>query len=166
MKEIRLSQGKIALVDDEDFDYINQWKWYARKGRKTFYAARKEKGTNARTTIHMHQVVSKVSNNVQIDHRDTNGLNNQKYNLRVVNHRQNQYNTDKPRHNTSGYKGISWDKFRNNYRVYLTVKGKFKNIGNTKSLQTATKMYNKAATQHYGEFAKLHIYKEEHASNT
>jgi len=82
MKLIPLTQGKFAQVDDEDFEYLNQWKWFALKDAQTFYAAR---GIYLKGNILMHrQLLGLTNSEVKGEHKDRNGLNNQKENLRVA----------------------------------------------------------------------------------
>ena len=91
MKEIPLSQGKVALVDDEDYKYLNQWKWYAAKQGNDFYAFRNDYTVSPPKTVRMHREVL-VEDPRDIDHIDGNGLNNQKVNLRYCTHSQNHQN--------------------------------------------------------------------------
>jgi hypothetical protein len=89
MREIFLTQDKIALVDDEDFEYLNQWKWCANKGSNTFYAMRSG-------GIMMHRVLLNLSfgDKRVVDHIDRNGLNNQRKNIRVVTCSENYRNSE------------------------------------------------------------------------
>src|SRR3989304_2105986 len=87
MKEIQLSQGKVALVDDEDFEMLNRYKWSAMRGANTYYAYTHiilESGK--RTSIAMHRVIMQTPVGYETDHRDRNGLNNQRFNLRICTH--------------------------------------------------------------------------------
>src|SRR5579885_2603825 len=101
MKLISLTQGKFALVDDADFDRLTQHKWSAyrrvTKGKTVWYAIRKQcTRTNRRTTVYMHrQVLGVTDPKVEVDHRDSDGLNNQRKNLRIATHAQNQQNSRK-----------------------------------------------------------------------
>src|SRR3990167_10308366 len=103
MKEIKLTQGKITLVDDEDFEYINQWKWHVIKNKKQthFYAQRSENGKS----IRMHRVIMKTPHNKDVDHIDHNGLNNQKNNLRNCTTQENIRN--RTSYGKSSYLGVS-----------------------------------------------------------
>lgn len=94
MKEIVLTKGQVALVDDEDFERLNSVKWHARKKRNTFYALRciTVGPNNKRKTQYMHQMLIECPEGMETDHVDGNGLNNQKDNLRIVTKRQNQQN--------------------------------------------------------------------------
>ncbi len=95
MKLIPLTQGKFAQVDDEDYDYLNQWKWYTTKNHKTFYAARHIRINGKQKLIYMHRVIMNIIKGYKTDHIDHNGLNNQKYNLRICTCQENNRNRKK-----------------------------------------------------------------------
>lgn len=154
MKSIPLSQGKFALVDDEDFDYQNQWKWSAQKHQNTFYAVRHPAGKK-NETIYMHREIMKTPAGMLTDHIDHNGLNNQRYNLRICNNAKNQFNGQKRPNNTSGYKGVI--KVRGGWEARLVKDDKrvFRKV--FRSLEEAALAYDEAAREHYGEFASLNF---------
>lgn len=147
MKKIKLTKGKYALVDDEDFNYLNQWKWHC-----TYfgYAARRENNK----IIYMHRFVNNTPTDMQTDHINENKLDNRNSNLRSCTARQNALNRGQLRHNTSGYKGISKD--RGKWAVRVIVNGQNINLGHFNLLTEAIKTYNKAALKYHGEFARLH----------
>jgi len=89
MKEIKLTQGQVALVDDDDYEYLNQRKWYLMKNKRNKYAITI---MNNKTTL-MHRLIIKENTIEDIDHIDKNGLNNQKTNLRIVPHSENLNNS-------------------------------------------------------------------------
>lgn len=156
MKEIKLTQGKVALVDDDDFEYLNQWKWTGLKKGKTFYAVRNDKGKR----IYMHrQILCVTASNILVDHEDHNGCNNQRYNIRKCNKSQNQCNIGAYSTNTSGYKGLYYDKRNslNRWTAYIMVNGKRTFLGSFNSKEDAALEYNKKATELHGEFANLNI---------
>lgn len=94
MKEIRLTQDQVALVDDCDFERLNKFKWFAHKGRNTYYAQRNSPKINGkqRTIFMHHKVIGKPPVGKMSDHEDGNGCNNQRYNLRHVTNRENSQN--------------------------------------------------------------------------
>jgi hypothetical protein len=158
MKEIPLTQGQVALVDDEDYVYLNQWKWHAIKAKYTYYANRTlhfDDGTVV--SIRMHRQILGVPQNKETDHIDGNGLNNQKSNLRICNYSQNQYN--KRGWGTSGYKGVSarMDNHTNPYRAYISIGGRLVHIGSFPSIEEAALAYNNEAIKHFGKYAKLNV---------
>ena len=83
MKKIKLTQNKYTLVDDEDFDYLNQFNWCAHKEKYNFYAVRTD--NKLKKCIRIHRVIMNCPDSKFIDHKDGNGLNNQKENLRLCN---------------------------------------------------------------------------------
>lgn len=155
MKEIQLTQGKVALVDDEDFESVNQFKWYAQNKRGSFYAARK----SSETAEIMHRFLLKPPSGMVIDHIDGNSLNNQRKNLRIVTPRQNSLNRRKGKGaTTSKFKGVNWDKFRKRWVAQIRVFKKHpKRIGVFLSEIEAALAYNEAAIKYHGEFARLNI---------
>lgn len=93
MKKIKLSQGKYALVDDKDYEFLNQWKWSAKtNGREIFYAYRKENSRKTGKTIYMHRIIVNAPKGMDVDHINGDGLNNQRKNLRICTRSQNQRN--------------------------------------------------------------------------
>ena len=149
MKRIKLTQGKFALVDDEDFAKLSKYKWHSLKGTNTFYAARGFR-------LRMHRFILNAKEGQEIDHRDGNGLNNQKSNLRFCTHSQNNMNQRKLKKNLSSkYKGVSWHKNKKKWAVSIYIDGKNKYLGDFKDETDAAEAYNEAAMKYYGEFANL-----------
>jgi hypothetical protein len=130
MKRIALTQGQYALVDDEDYERLNQVKWYAHENYKTFYAQRTISTINGRRRIiHMHHEVIGIPPREFIsDHKNGNGLDNQRHNLRHVTHRQNGQNR-KNQKKTSQYPGVSWHSGRKKWVAQIQLYGKIKNLG-------------------------------------
>lgn len=153
MKEIPLTQGKVAMVDDEDFEYLSKNKWFCAKGRNTFYAQRRD-GKNG-PIIHMHRLIMNTSINKEVDHIDCNGLNNQKVNLRNCTRIENSYNSRMKSTNQNKVKGISFAKWANMYRVQLKTNGKRIHVGYFKTIFEASSAYNKHVLQTRGAFAKI-----------
>jgi hypothetical protein len=110
-KQISLSQGMFAIVDKDDFDYLNQWNWaVARRIGSPSYAIRGEWENGKQKTVRMHRLVMNAPNGTQVDHINGNGLDNRRKNLRFCTTKQNLRNRGKNSRNTSGYKGVSWAK--------------------------------------------------------
>ena len=124
MKRIEITHGQFALVDDEDFEELCQYKWYIRKNAYTFYAYRPGRVGNSPTTIYMHRQIMKSQKGLETDHIDGNGLNNQKANLRICTKTDNRRNRGMGRNNTSGYKGVDLNKKTGKYRASIQVDGK------------------------------------------
>lgn len=172
MKKIYLSQLQFALVDDEDFEFLNQWKWSAVKSKhsKTFYAVRSYYGEK-RKTIRMHKVIFERYNQFEIeeiDHIDRNGLNNQKNNLRHATRQQNICNVRG--FGVSKYKGVTHlsrtKKVKNGYKTYfyyrsrICLNKKTIEIGLFKTEIEAAIAYNKKALELHGEFAFINKIEE------
>lgn len=136
MKEIKLSQGKVALIDDEDFIWLSQWKWCANKNRNTFYVVRHTHVSETglpRTLLLMHRLILEKHGLLQpgheVDHINGDGLNNQKYNLRSVTPRQNLQNRVNGCKKSSQFPGVDWTKQRNKWRSRIQINGKQKHLG-------------------------------------
>lgn len=155
MKEIKLTQGKVALIDDEDFDRVNSFKWFAVMHRSTFYARRIVKNNGIQKTIHMHRFIMNCPNDKQIDHIDGNGLNNIKSNLRTCTNNQNLCNRGMNKNNTSNYKGVNYFRRDKKWRARITINGCEKHLGLFDTKEDAAQAYNIAAERYHGEFAKL-----------
>ena len=159
MKEIQLTQGKVALVDDEDYEYLNQFKWCLRgTGLGNFYAIRgfrKSKNNNITGSISMHRQLMKPEKGYVIDHLDGNTLNNQKSNLRICTQSQNCSNQKISILNTSGYKGVLYNKKNKRYYARITVNRRLFSLGGYICIKEAASAYNNAAQKYHGEFAKL-----------
>ena len=144
MREITLSQGMVALVVDEDFDLVSQFKWHAYKDHNAFYAQAHD---TPATTIYMHRIllgVGRGCRDVKVDHRDGNGLNNQRYNLRLATHAQNMQN----RRKVAGkhrYKGVTPTATPGMWRARIRVDQKELHLGSFYSEEFAASAYDNKA---------------------
>lgn len=141
MKEIKLTQGKVALVDDEDYEELNKYKWYANKIRNTYYAMR-HMSKNHKKIILMHREVMDLSNKMFVDHIDGNGLNNCKSNLRAVTNRQNLQKQNIKK--SSKYVGVYLDKRTNKWKATIRINKKQTYLGCFNSELEAHEEYLKA----------------------
>lgn len=141
MKQIPLSRGRFALVDDKDYEMLNQYNWCVNNAPNTFYAKRRAKG-NPQQTILMHKVLLVAPPGFEIDHIDGNGLNNQRSNLRVVTHRENLHNHHRKK--TSRFVGVSWSKSNNNWQAQIHKNSIATHLGNFKTEEEAHEAYLKA----------------------
>lgn len=146
MKQILLTKGKYSLVDNEDFEWLNQWNWYFDR-----YAKRDVE----KKQIRMHRVIMNCPKNMFIDHINHNKLDNRKENLRIVTKTQNQGNLEKRSHNTSGFKGVWFDKARGTFAAEIHFKYKKFFLGRYKESKQAAFAYNVKAKELFGEFALL-----------
>ena len=163
MKKINISTkthpNTFALVDDADFKWLNQWKWCAVKYRHILYVMRKERIDAAhRRTVTIHRLILglKFNDGLFADHRDGDGLNNQRANLRIATNQQNQQNSNKQKGDySSEYKGVTWSKKEKKWQANITFNGRLKHLGLFHNEIDAAKAYNEAAIEHFGEFARL-----------
>lgn len=156
MKTIPLSQGKFALVDDSDYEWLNKWDWYALKGAQTFYAVRRTTKDTGHKMIQMHRLILGLTDpKILVDHRDFNGLNNQRSNLRTATPSQNSSNRQPIKGSTSKYIGVHWFKNAKLWTAQIKKKGKLIKLGYFKIEENAAVAYNNAAIKLHGEFANL-----------
>lgn len=153
MKNIKLTQGKFAIVDDDIFDYLNQWKWNAYESKGTYYARRTDCTNKIYTNISMHRLIIEAKKGTIVDHKDGNGLNNTKDNLRICTNRQNAIN--RRGWGTSKYLGVSFEKESNKWRARINTGTKKINIGRFDIEENAAIAYNIFAEKHHGEFARF-----------
>lgn len=161
MRRIPLTQGKFALVDDEDFERVSQFKWRAYCSpdkQKRWYAARTvrvpAKPKDRYFVVLMHRFIL-PHDMPHTDHRDRDGLNNQKENLRPCTRIQNGRNRGIQK-NKSGFKGVTFKKNHPSkpWCARVTLEGKRIHLGLFASAEDAAKAYDVAALCHYGEFAR------------
>lgn len=160
MKRIKLTQGKFAIVDDDKYKWLNQWKWYAIKGVTTWYVTRVVSVNGKSRTIIMHRLILglKHGDGKNTDHINHNGLDNRCCNIRICTNRQNQRNKRKWRpKTTSKYKGVSWYGAENRWQAYITTDEKQIGLGHFDTELEAAKAYNNKALELFGEFACLNI---------
>lgn len=150
MKRIPLTQGKFALVDDEDYVELNQHKWCAYKQGNTFYAAR------AVNLMHREILGLKRGDGKVTDHIDHDGLNNQRSNIRVCTQQQNMMNKRKRKNNSSKYKGVYFLK-TNKWIAQIHFDNKSIHLGLFDDELEAAQAYDKKAIELFREFAKTNI---------
>ncbi len=161
MKEIPLTKGQFATVDDADYEWLNKWKWHAWWSNTTlsFYAVRTTpKIDGKRLTVRMHREVLGLpwkGRSEQTDHIDHNTLDNRRENLRVVTCQQNNTNRRKRTDNTSGVKGVYWRKETGKYRVQIQVGGRKIMLGQYPTLEEAARVSHQAILNHHSEFARV-----------
>lgn len=152
MKYILTTREQYAIVDDENYDYLNQWKW--KLDSKGYAVRQTSRKLGKRKIVYMHREVAKTPQDMLTDHKNFNKLDNRRKNLRICTKRENQIHQTNSR-NTSGIRGISYDKNSNKWIIQFSPqKYKYKRIY-LNSKQDAIKKYNKMVKKYYGEFGIL-----------
>jgi len=154
MKKIYLTKGQVAFLDDEDAIYLGGFNWYAKEQKNTYYAARDVNNK----TVRMHQEVIKligliVPKGMQIDHIDRDGLNNQRYNLRIITHSANCFNTNSILYdNVAGCIGVTWENKYQKWRARITTNYYIIHLGYFDTREEAIIARRAAELKYYGEF--------------
>jgi hypothetical protein len=154
MREIQLTRGFVTLVDDSDYERVvavGPWYPRVRINRYTVYAIGWFMGPDGRRIGQLLHTF--LTGYPRTDHRDGNGLNNQRANLRPATQTQNQGNALRPAHNTSGYKGVTWRPDRRCWRAQIKVNDRMRRLGHYGAAEDAARAYDEAAREIFGEFA-------------
>lgn len=150
MKEIELTRNKVSLVDDEDYEAIRQLRWYANWNGWKWYAH------NRTNSISMHRFILRAKRGTQIDHKNGNGLDNRKQNLRFCTNQQNAFNQKYPQKgNKLGLKGVYWHRPMKKFTAEITVGGKHMHLGFFDTPFDADTVYREAEKTYFGEFARV-----------
>ncbi len=157
--KIYLSNGNFVLVDAEDYDFLSQWKWKENKGRAmrnkhVGTVGNWRDGKRKDMAVLMHRVIMDAPKGMDVDHINGNALDNRRSNLRVCTHAQNRANSKRSENNTSGYKGVSWDKKSSIWYTSAKYKGKTINLGRFVNIIDAAKAYDEAVIKWHGEYAR------------
>jgi hypothetical protein len=157
--EVRLACGLIARVDDEDAELVLQYPWHKFRSHKTIYAqACTQKPSGEPTAVYMHHMIlGPAEHNRQVDHRDLDGLNNQRSNLRWATRSQQGGNQGLRSSNTSGFKGVWFNKTNRNWVAEARCEGKKVHIGVFQTPEDAARAYDRKAAELFGEFARLNF---------
>jgi hypothetical protein len=154
--EIPLTKGFVAIVDAEDAGRVlAMGRWYARRSLRTTYASKKVRLDDGREVgVHMHNFITGWP---YVDHRNGDGLDNRRANLRQATHVENGRNRGAQVNNTSGWKGVSWDTGRGRWRAQIAVDGRRIFLGRFDDPVEAARVYDEAAVRYFGEFAHLNF---------
>lgn len=155
---IPLSQGKFALIDASDYDFLIQRKWRCQKNYNNFYAAGFQYiGKYKYKKIYMHRLILNTPEDMHVDHINMDGLDNRRCNLRLVTKSQNMMNGNSHRGSSSSYKGVSWYKRKQKWQAKIQVNGRQIFLEYFTSETEAALAYNTAALKYFGEYARLNI---------
>lgn len=153
MPEIPLTQGKVALVDEQDYERVAVLKWHARRTKRNYWYAVASPAQNIH--VYMHRVILGCQPGQQVDHINHDGLDNRRRNLRLCSHSQNLANS-RPRRNTSSrFKGVSWDTYYKCWRARICHNERKHHLGRFDSEEEAARAYNVKAQELFGEFALI-----------
>ena len=158
MREINLTQSAVALVDDDDYERLSKYNWFFARG----YAYRTGIGANGkRTSISMHREIVDIRPGYECDHINGNRFDNRKANLRQATHTQNLANQKAQVCCTSRFKGVSRDRTR--WQAQIAINNKSQYLGRFIRETDAALAYNDAASNLFGEFARLNVIPEDTA---
>src|SRR3990167_473031 len=149
MTELKLSKGKVAIIDDEDFEKVSQWRWCAFWNGWKWYVKRTYKKNSV---IYLHRFITDAPKGVEVDHKNGDGLDNRKENLRVCTRTENSRNRAQQKNNTSGYKGVSWNKERRKWDAKIKVGKKHVFIGRFKTKEEAARAYDQVAMINFKDY--------------
>ena len=153
-REIKLTKGKVAIVDAEDYEYLNQWKWHA---HNRGYASRRARVSEDSKSgfIMMHRLINSTPDGMETDHINRDRLDNRKHNLRSVSKSKNIQNM-KTRSGSSIFRGVTKSPY-NTWMARIIVNGKLHYLGYHPSEREAATVYDDAAKKYFGEHAGLNF---------
>ena len=156
---IPLTKGQVAVVDASDYEWLMQWSWtpWRKNELSTYYAVRWLRRSNgAQASIRMHRQIMGLDGPM-VDHRDGDGLNNRRSNLRHCTSGQNNCNRGVSRNNVTGFKGVHWKKREQRYTVSISANGIINHLGYFDDPVIGAKAYDAEAIRLHGDFAKTNF---------
>lgn len=161
MKEIELTRGYVSKVDDSDFNALNSFKWHVfnggHQGNYVPYAMRSVGTGNQKRNINMARDILNAPAGMVVDHINGDTLDNRRSNLRLCTNPENLRNRGKSKANTSGFKGVFWDKKLRRWRAAIDYNRKKINLGVYPTAELAALAYDKAARKYHGDFSKTNF---------
>jgi hypothetical protein len=151
---VPLTRDKCTIIDEPDLALVGNRKWFAVNRGKDWHAMRTEGGRSKRRSVYMHRVIMGAADGLEIDHKNHNGLDNRRANLRECTHRQNRQNqVTRDETKTSRFRGVSWSKKRGVWIAAVCINGRQTYLGGYELEEQAARAYDAAAVRHFGEFA-------------
>lgn len=157
MKTIPLTQGYVAVVDDEDYEDLAQHRWCVSRSGRMLYAARSVGGRKSPQKVYMHVVIARPGPGLLVDHKDRDGLNNRRGNLRVGTKKDNEGNSGPRAGSSSRFKGVHRHSQNRVWVAQLRGQGIRANLGSWDTEELAALAYDRAARDYYGDFAYLNF---------
>ena len=151
--ELRLSQGRVALVDASDLPVLLWRKWNAFRAGRTWYAATNIDGHR----LYLHRFLMQPGDRMEVDHINGDGLDNRRSNLRVCTHAENLRNQRTQLGGSSRFRGVTWYTRRQRWHAQIKVEGKHKSLGYYRAEEDAARAYDAGALRLHGEFARLNF---------
>lgn len=154
-----LTKGYFGIVDIQDSDLAKSRNWCAQENERNVYVIHTKWNDGKPKRRHLHRMIYEKMSGValesqqKIDHRDRNGLNNSRTNIRLASNSQNTINSRLTSKNKSGVKGVCWKADKQRWRAYISIDGRQKDLGLFKKFEDAVKARRDAEVEHYGEFA-------------
>jgi hypothetical protein len=153
MIEYQLTRGKIALIDDDDLPLVEGKRWWPCQTKTSIYAITR---LGNGVVLGMHRLILNAPCGVWVDHRDGDGLNNQRSNIRLATPSQNACN-QRAIQGVSRYRGVSWNKAARKWHAQIKAEGRRLHLGLFDEERAAAVAYDQAAIRHFGEFATLNL---------
>lgn len=152
-KTIQLTKGCVTIVDDEDYEKLIRYSWFAKKNHKKFYAQRR----SGMKHFQMHDEIMQPPPGFSVDHINGDSLDNRRYNLRLASQRQQCYNRKKIDNTSSRYKGVCYHIGKKKWQTNIKIYGQVKYLGTFTDEIEAAKAYDAAARELFGDFARLNF---------
>jgi hypothetical protein len=157
-RRIWLGDGQFAILDQKDYERLSKFKWYIKGSFGKFYAAINYKYDSKQTkTVSMHREIMSAPAGLLVDHKNRDGLDNRRANLRLATYSQNNCNKLKRENTSSQFAGVCFNKRGKRWGASIGNKGKRLFLGYFDSQIEAAKAYDEAAKKYHGEFARLNF---------
>lgn len=155
MKTIKLTKGRFTIVDDDLFEFLNQYKWHYQFG----YAKRMIRVNGQRKALHLHRFIINAPNHLQVDHINGDSLDNRRENLRLCSQKDNAKNRSMSKNNKSGFPGVYYYEKYGKYCAQATVNGSKKTLGYFDTKEEAFEARQEVVKEHYKSFAPVNPFR-------